>query len=83
MFAIQLGLAPTPEQDVGIGMVGTNMVIVPNECMAKQGCGEEQALCDKSNAWPTTHRGKIAARRIGDGRCQGCQNSKESIKHIF
>ena len=26
---------------------------------------------------------KIAARHIGDGRCLGCQCSKESIKHIF
>ena len=26
---------------------------------------------------------KIAARRIGDGKCLGCQCSKESIKHIF
>ena len=26
---------------------------------------------------------KIAARHIGNGRCLGCQCSKESIKHIF
>ena len=26
---------------------------------------------------------KIAARHIGDGRCLGCQCSKESIKHII
>ena len=64
-------------------MAGTKMVSMPNKCMAKQEYGEEQDFWDQSDAWLATHKGKIAARHIGDGRCLGCQCSKESIKHIF
>ena len=60
------------------------MVPIPYECMGKQGTGEEQVVCYQSDARNPTKMGeKMMAKEISDGKCLGCEHSKESIKHLF